>query len=155
VRDLSKTIRRRGKGNDLINFLDSFRPLVRIAVDSADRNGKTRRGAFPESVDAFNNARPVLGVSRPYTTDFLGWLDDFSTTGGGFDALGAYARAHIGLFENVSSSGIMQGPIRRGQYKRCPGGAEEPAPDGSNVLSAEERARLKCNEADRGTGPVG
>ena len=35
------------------------------------------------------------------------------------------------------------------QYKRCPGSAEAPAKDGSNVLRAEERERLDCDEADR------
>jgi hypothetical protein len=37
------------------------------------------------------------------------------------------------------------------QYRRCPGSAEAPAKDGSNVLSQAERDRLGCDEADRGT----
>jgi hypothetical protein len=40
-----------------------------------------------------------------------------------------------------------------GQYKRCPGAAEEPAADGSNVFSEEEQRRLDCVEAHRATGP--
>jgi hypothetical protein len=35
------------------------------------------------------------------------------------------------------------------QYRRCPGSAEAPEPDGSNVLSAEERERLGCEESHR------
>ena len=35
----------------------------------------------------------MIALGRPYTPDFFGWFDDFSTTGGGFDALGALARA--------------------------------------------------------------
>jgi phospholipid/cholesterol/gamma-HCH transport system substrate-binding protein len=148
VRDLQVTIRRRGRRNDLINFVDSVPPLTRIAVDSAQRNGEERRGAFPESAEALNNARPLIGVARPYTTDFLGWLDDFSTTGGGFDALGAYARAHISVAENIF------GPVRTGQFKRCPGSAEAPADDGSNVFSEEQQRELNCEESARATGDV-
>ena len=40
------------------------------------------------------------------------------------------------------------------QVKRCPGGAEVPAADGSNVLSAAEQAELDCREADRATGDL-
>ena len=148
VADLRVAVRRPGADNDLINLLDRVPPLTDIAVEEKQRNGKARPGAFPQSAAAFKDAAPIIGEARPYTTDFLGWLDDFSTTGGGFDALGAYARAFIGFGENIT------GPARRGQFKRCPGSAEEPAPDGSNVLSAEEMRRLDCEESARATGPV-
>ncbi|MGH2823409.1 MAG: hypothetical protein ACRDLY_10395, partial [Thermoleophilaceae bacterium] len=87
-------------------------------------------------------------LGRAYTTDFLGWADDFSTTGGGFDALGAMGRGHISLAENLG------GPIRKYQYKRCPGGAEAPAADGSNVWSGERMAELQCEESARAVGDV-
>ena len=45
-------------------------------------------------------------------------------------------------------------PVRKGQYKRCPGSAEAPADDGSNVLSAQEMAFLQCEESARATGDV-
>ena len=89
-----------------------------------------------------------ISFARPYTTDFLGWFDDFSTTGGGFDALGAYARGHA----HDRPVGPLHEPTRRArssQYKRCPGAAEAPPTDGSNVLQREERERLDCDEADR------
>ena len=41
---------------------------------------------------------------------------------------------------------------RTEQYKRCPGAAEEVAPDRSNLLSEEEQKELDCLEAHRGTG---
>ena len=148
VRDLSATVRRPGKDNDLINLLNTIPALTDIAVEDKQRNGQNRPGAFPQSASAFKDAAPIIGEARPYTTDFLGWLADFSTTGGGFDALGAYARAFIGFGEN------LKGPAKRGQFKRCPGHAEEPAPDGSNLLSPEERQRLDCDEAARATGDV-
>jgi hypothetical protein len=111
------------------------------------------RGAFPESADAFKAAAPEIALARPYTKDFLGWFDDFSTTGGGFDALGEVSRAQINFAESLPSSGGL-GPLRKFQYKRCPGSAEAPADDGSNVLSQAEMDQLQCDESARATGDV-
>jgi phospholipid/cholesterol/gamma-HCH transport system substrate-binding protein len=154
VRDLRRAVRRRGRRNDLIDFIKSVPPLADIAVESKERNGETRQGAFPESVTAFRDSAPIIATGRPYTQDLLGWFDDFSTTGGGFDALGAYARGQISLAENFGTPPGVPDPIKRDQFKRCPGAAEEAADDGSNVLSAEERAFLDCDDGDRATGNV-
>lgn len=155
VRDLSLTIRKPGRSNDLINLLQTFPPLASIATETKDRSyapggrsfsvGETR-GAFPETVDALKGGAKEISIARPYTTDFLGWFDDFSTTGGGFDALGATARGFITM-----SPFLHPDSLATGQYRRCPGSAEAPARDGSNVLPAEERERLNCEESHRGT----
>jgi hypothetical protein len=77
----------------------------------------------------------------------VGWLDDFSTTGG-YDAVGGYSRAWINLSE------LLYGPgPKSGQFRRCPGANEEPAADGSNVLSAAEAAALDCDPSQRSVGP--
>lgn len=161
IRDLSVTIRRPGKANDLINLMGSAPPLAQIALVTRNRSaapgghnvsvGKVR-GAFPESVDAFKNGAPEIAIARPYTQDFLGWFDDFSTTGGGFDALGEVARAQINFAESLPVPTV--GPVRKFQFKRCPGSAEAPAADGSNVLSADEMAKLQCDESARAVGNV-
>jgi phospholipid/cholesterol/gamma-HCH transport system substrate-binding protein len=157
VRDLSRTVRRGGPANDLIDLLDSFPPLANIAVMRKGRSAAPggRRvslgvtdGAFQETVEAFKAGAPEIALGRAYTTDFLGWADDFSTTGGGFDALGALGRGHISLAENFG------GPIRKYQYRRCPGGAEVPAADGSNVWSEEQMAEWQCEESARASGDV-
>jgi len=44
--------------------------------------------------------------------------------------------------------------VRKFQFNRCPGSAEAPANDGSNVLSADEMAKLKCDESARAVGNV-
>jgi phospholipid/cholesterol/gamma-HCH transport system substrate-binding protein len=153
VRDLSLTIRRAGGANDLINLVNSFPQLNEIATVTKERTyapGGTRhpvgetRGAFQESVEALKGGTGEISFARPYTTDFLGWFDDFSTTGGGFDALGATARGMITM-----SGFLHKDSLAMKQYKRCPGSAEAPLDDGSNVLPAEERERLDCDEADR------
>jgi phospholipid/cholesterol/gamma-HCH transport system substrate-binding protein len=154
VRDLSITISKRGRANDLINLVQSFPPLAEIATVEKERTyapgGKpysvgNTRGAFPESVEALKGGTGEISFARPYTTDFLGWFDDFSTTGGGFDALGATARGFITMSEFLHRDSLAYK-----QYRRCPGSAEAPAKDGSNVLSPEERDRLDCEESHRG-----
>jgi phospholipid/cholesterol/gamma-HCH transport system substrate-binding protein len=156
IRDLRLTLGRSGPRNDLVDYLNSVPRLASIALDTRDRavapGGRREsvgnvRGAFPESIDAFRSGGEIIGFARPYTNDFLGWLDDFSSTGA-YDALGDFSRASISFDEVLRGS-----PVKRGQYRRCPGGADIAAPDGSNVLSAAEQERLGCTEAHRAAGP--
>jgi len=156
VRDLRLTVRRAGRDNDLINFLATVPPLADIAVETKRRTiapgnrnvslGETK-GAFPETVEALKKSSPVIGFARPYTTDFFGWFDDFSTTGGFFDANGAIGRGQFNFAENFPQNGFKT--PKTNQFKRCPGGADVPAPDGSNVLSQAEQDALGCRESDR------
>ena len=107
-----------------------------------------------------------MAHGRPYTTDLFGWFDDFSHTGAS-DALGSFSRVQTyfnaftvqnGLPTNLiplaDRTPAFRSMARLRQVKRCPGGAEVPAADGSNVLSAAEQAELDCREADRATGDI-
>jgi phospholipid/cholesterol/gamma-HCH transport system substrate-binding protein len=146
-RDLSRTIRRSGPTNDLIELIRSFPPLARVAMDTRPINGAERRGAFPETEEALRRAAPTIAFGRPYTPEFVGWMDDFSTTGA-YDALGDFSRAWINFSE------ILHGPgPKTKQFRRCPGANEAPARDGSNVLSAGEAAALDCDPNLRSVGP--
>ena len=172
-RDLNGVLRRKGKSNDLFELSRTFPGLEDIALEkktrSVDFGGGSKsvgevRGAFPELSDALKDSSPIIAYGRPYTPDLLGWFDDFSTTGAQ-DALGGYARVQIYLNAFSVSNGVptllplsergenFKALARLGQYKRCPGGAETRAKDGTNVFSAEEQKELDCREADRGTGP--
>jgi phospholipid/cholesterol/gamma-HCH transport system substrate-binding protein len=147
IRDLSRTIGRAGPRNDLIELIRSFPPLARVAMEERQINGAQRRGAFPETTDALNAAAPTIAYGRPYTPDFVGWMDDFSTTGG-YDAIGGFSRAWINFSE------ILHGPgPKLRQFRRCPGANELPASDGSNVFSADEAAALDCDPNQRSVGP--
>jgi phospholipid/cholesterol/gamma-HCH transport system substrate-binding protein len=147
IRDLSRTIGQTGPRNDLIELIRSFPPLARVAMDERRVNGANRRGAFPETTDALNRAAPTIAFGRPYTPDFVGWMDDFSTTGG-YDALGGFSRAWINLSE------ILYGPgPKLRQFRRCPGANEEPASDGSNVFTGDQAAALDCDPSQRTVGP--
>jgi phospholipid/cholesterol/gamma-HCH transport system substrate-binding protein len=156
VADLRAAIGRRGRANDLTELVRAQPRLADIATVAKTRTvapgrrpvgvGEVR-GAFPELAEAAVAAAPTLAVARPYTNDFLGWLDDFSTTGG-YDALGGFARPWLSFGE------LLHGrPVKAEQYRRCPGGAEFPAPDGSNVFSAAGQRTLNCDESHRAPGP--
>src|SRR5215212_3084083 len=75
LRDLSVTIRRRGKNNDLINLMGTVPPLASIALDTKNRAvapGRRRvavgrvRGAFPESSEAFKRGAPEIALARAH-----------------------------------------------------------------------------------------
>lgn len=172
VADLRQIIRRPGPANDLTELTQSFGPLASEALDTKDRKidfgggpqdvGNVQ-GAFPASVQAFKDAAPVIAFGRPYTPDFMGWLDDFSTSGG-YDALGGISRTQVIFNATTQENGVpaiiplpqrgdaYKSLVRTFQYKRCPGAAETPAPDGSNVWNSDQQQALDCKEADRATG---
>jgi len=167
VRDLARLAGSPGANNDLLELNRTYPPLADIAVDTEERQidfgtgpvdlGR-KRGSFPEAAEAFRDSAPIVAQGRPYTPDFLAWFDDFSQTGA-YDALGSFSRSqtYFNMF-TVSDGGVIpredQGTAfeelaNLHQYKRCPGAAEAPAPDGSNVWSDEEREELDCLESDR------
>jgi phospholipid/cholesterol/gamma-HCH transport system substrate-binding protein len=172
VADLRSIVRRPGDANDLTELTRSFGPLAVAALDKKSRSidfgggpqdvGQTD-GAFPTSVQAFKDATPAIAFGRPYTPDFLGWLDDFSTTGS-YDALGGISRTQVLFNATTPENGIpaviplpqrgdaYKNQMHIGQYKRCPGASEAPAIDKSNVFSADEQKALDCKEEDRATG---
>ena len=175
VRDLSAIVRKPGENNDLVELNRTYPALADIAVETKNRRidfgtgpqdvGRTR-GAFPELAEALEGSTPIVAHGRPYTPDFVGWMDDFSHTGG-YDANGSFSRTQtlVNAFTPSDGSGVFQLlPLegraetlkrftRTQQVKRCPGAAEEPAADGSNVWSEEERRELDCLEEHRATGP--
>ena len=172
VHDLSRIVYSPGKDNDLYDLQQTFPPVAQAALDTRNRSvnfgGGSKsvgrvRGAFPEIIDAARDSAPILAFSRPYTPDLMGWFDDFSTTGV-IDAGGNVSRAFT-VFNAFTFTGNTPSLVplndrlasltqvaRTKQYKRCPGGADMRADDGSNVLSAEQQEELDCTEADRAVG---
>lgn len=175
VRDLSRIVFQPGPDNDLNDLQKTFPPLASAALDTKTRSvnagggpvnvGRTR-GAFPEIAQATTDSAPLIAFGRPYTVDLDGWFDDFSTTGS-YDAEGGFSRVQ-NVINAIDATGTvtaglvpldqrftnLQNTVRTGQYRRCPGASEEPAPDGSNLPSAAEQQALDCTNADRATGPV-
>ena len=144
VRDLSRTIRRPGTDNDLVELLRRQPAVDAIANRTARRNGADRPGALKALQAALKGATPQLAFARPYSVDAVGWFDDFSASGGD-DALGGYSRAGLGLnqfsFAPALNALVSVPPALRpllnaglatGRNDRCPGSIERAAPDGSN-----------------------
>ncbi len=149
IQDLSRLVRRRGEDNDLVDLTAGQVPLRDIAIGPVQANGKERRGAFPETVDALKTSIPELAYARPYSVDLTGWFDDFGHSGI-YDALGGVSRvgSYINAFSQID--GVLR-PVpaelrpsignfftRTDQRNRCPGAAEHPADDGSNPWKPTE-----------------
>jgi len=162
VRELSRTVRRPGADNDLVELLRRQPALEKIANQAAERNGAQRAGAFPATIKAFEGITKQVAFLRPYAPDLVGWFDDFSTTGA-YDALGNYSRA--GLQLNGFTAGpllnalpipaelrtlILAAGTHPGRNNRCPGSIERRAPDGANPYKPSED--FNC---DAGQVPIG
>jgi phospholipid/cholesterol/gamma-HCH transport system substrate-binding protein len=120
IKSLNTVIRRMGANNDLVELTQTLTPLAHIAVDTAQRDGASRAGSFPESTKALKASAPIIAFGRPYTPDLFGWFDDFSTTGN-YDALGQISRTQT-IFNNTSAdASVLNSLGLGGQLPSAPG----------------------------------
>jgi phospholipid/cholesterol/gamma-HCH transport system substrate-binding protein len=158
LRDLASLLRAPGAGNDALDLLRAQVPLRDAAVGTTVEDGAPREGAFPASARALTEATPEVAFFRPYTTDLLGWFDDFSHSGV-YDALGAASRVspHASAFALVGGQlqpvppqlrgAALSATLQTGQRNRCPGAAEHIAADRSNPW--KPAPGFDCNDAER------
>ncbi len=162
VRDLNVIIQDPGPDDDLVDLTRLQPSLRKIAVGPVRVNGERRQGAFPESSTALSDSLEELAFFRAYQPELTGWFDDFGHSGI-TDANGGIGR--IGTTFNTFSVGANDLPIVDlggllaitgsdlfdvGNYKRCPGSNERPAPDGSNPWTdpgnpASEGGAVDCD----------
>lgn len=160
-RDLRLTTRRKGFANDTAELL-GFLPAVQRRASKA----------FPHSEQAIEDFQPNLNFARAYTPDIFNGFGKVGQVTGYYDGNGHYARVQLtglNLFDYDSGSGELE-PIPPGeQYgaygasapvtRRCPGGATQPAPDGSNPFTEPPFAgsgvspSTECDPADAPPGP--
>jgi phospholipid/cholesterol/gamma-HCH transport system substrate-binding protein len=140
VRDLSRTVRRPGAGNDLVELLRKQPAVDAIANTTAERNGKERPGAFKATQQANVGITPQLSFLRPYAPELVGWFDDFSSSGPN-DAIGSFSRAGLELNQFTllpTLDAILPVPpalrdalagatLSTGRNNRCPGSLERGA----------------------------
>lgn len=164
VKDLSRTIRRPGADNDLVELLRRQPAVDAIANKTAVRNGASREGAFPAMQRAAQGASPQLAFLRPYTVDAVGWFDDFSASGA-YDALGSFSRAGLELNQftvTPALDALLPVPgglrpllqdltVKTGRNNRCPGSNERRAADGSNPY--KPTADFNCDDTQVPIGP--
>jgi phospholipid/cholesterol/gamma-HCH transport system substrate-binding protein len=148
VSDLNQIIEKPGSNNDLVDLTKLQPGLAKIAVGPVHRNGAKRQGALPESSTALHDGLNELAFFRAYTPELTGWFDDFGHSGivdanGGIGrigttfntfSLGANDLPNVSLLPGLNNFGAITGTdlFDIGNYKRCPGSNERPAPDGSN-----------------------
>jgi phospholipid/cholesterol/gamma-HCH transport system substrate-binding protein len=154
TRNLRLTVHRPGKGNDAADLLG-------VLPEVEQRISRT----FPHSEQAIADFQPNLNFFRPYTPDLFNAIGKFGQVAGYYDGNGHYVRAATSLQNLFAYEGGTLKPISPSeQYdafggsatvkRRCPGGATQPAPDGSNPwVGGGSVSSLECNPADVPPGP--
>jgi len=146
VRDLRVLIKAPGRNNDLI---DLTRKLPRLQQLTST--------VFPRAIRTMNRSQDFVDTLRQYTPDLAGWFTKFGQSAAAYDANGNYARIQpifspfsvndaTGLLTPVTPAQRLDGFEQR-QFRRCPGGAMQPPPDGS--------APIAVPGCDPGTSPPG
>jgi phospholipid/cholesterol/gamma-HCH transport system substrate-binding protein len=131
IADLRELIRTPGPNNDLIELTSKQPRLAELTAS-----------VFPRAIRALDRSDPVITYARGYTPDLVGWLTKFGQAAAYYDANGHYARVTPVLspttfdrdnnrLVGVSPADHLNG-FERGTRPTCPGGATQPAPDGSS-----------------------
>ncbi|HEY7633443.1 MAG TPA: MlaD family protein [Thermoleophilaceae bacterium] len=151
VTDLRNLIRTPGPNNDLIELLSKQPKLANLAKTD-----------FPRTIKALQKGQPVVDYLRPYAPDFVGWLTKFGQGAANFDANGHYARIQplfnaftytdnpAGAFLTAAPPSQRLSGFQTGKQQRCPGGATQPAPDGSNPYTEPQTT---CQRSSVPPGP--
>jgi phospholipid/cholesterol/gamma-HCH transport system substrate-binding protein len=157
LRNLRLTVARPGEANDAAELLAVLPTVQQLASN-----------AFPHSEDAIAAFQPNLDFIRAYTPDLFNGLGKVGAAAGYYDGNGHYLRAATAvqnLFAN--EAGTLKAIARSQQYnpfgsstpvrRRCPGGATQPAADGSNPFAdppfGGSVSSSECNPSDVPPGP--
>ena len=141
VRDLRELIRTPGKNNDLINLTAKLPKLEGLTSTT-----------FPRTIRAFDRSQDYVDTLRAYTPDLVGAVTKLGQAAASYDANGHYARVQP-MFSpftfNESTNTLTKKPdaqrldeFQLRQFRRCPGGATQAAPDGSAPFQVDG-----CNPA--------
>jgi phospholipid/cholesterol/gamma-HCH transport system substrate-binding protein len=151
IQDLRLLIRRGGANNDLVELLQKQPRLTSLA-----------KSDFPRTIKALQKGQPVVEYLRPYAPDFTGWLTKFAEGASPYDANGHYARIQpvFGAFTLTDVAGnsfLTAQPtsdrlndFQAHRQQKCPGGATQPAPDGSNPY---QEPQTTCDPTTTPPGP--
>lgn len=135
VRDLRVLISKPGPNNDLINLTAKLPRLAQLTGT-----------VFPRAIRTMDRSTEVVDTLRQYTPDLAGWFTKFGQAAAAYDANGHYARiqpmfspfsvnADTGLLTPVTPANRLDA-WEKLQFRRCPGGAMQPPPDGSAPVAA-------------------
>jgi phospholipid/cholesterol/gamma-HCH transport system substrate-binding protein len=146
IRDLRILISKPGPNNDLINLTAKLPRLERLTGT-----------VFPRAIRTMDRSSDFVDTLRQYTPDLAGWFTKFGQSAAAYDANGHYARIQpifspfsvndvTGLLSPVAPANRIDG-FEKNQFRRCPGGAMQPPPDGS--------APVPVDDCDPSTSPPG
>ena len=155
TRNLKLIVSRPGKANDAADLLATMPTVEELASN-----------AFPHSEQAISDFQPQLNFIRAYTPDLFNGLSKLGQVAGYYDGNGHYVRAATAgqnLFNYNPESSELE-PISKaeqyeqfgsvGVHKRCPGGATQPAADGSSPwVGGGSVSSSECNPSDVPPGP--
>ncbi|HEX6601299.1 MAG TPA: MlaD family protein [Solirubrobacterales bacterium] len=153
TRNLRLTVSRPGKGNDARDLL-AVLPRVQSLTSRA----------FPHSEQAIEDFQPNLDFIRAYTPDFFNALGKLGQVAGYYDGNGHYVRAATAGQNLFRYEGGSLVPISKAEQfapfgtvqvpQRCPGGATQPAADGSSPwVSDAGVSSSECDPSDVPPGP--
>jgi phospholipid/cholesterol/gamma-HCH transport system substrate-binding protein len=159
-KNLRLSVRRPGPANDTAELLATL-PAVQQRASKA----------FPHGEEAIAAFQPNLSFIRAYTPEIFNGFGKLGLTSGYYDANGHYARVQftdLNIFKYDSGSGELKPipPSRQfeafgesaGVRRPCPGGATQPAADGSSPFTEPPFkgagvSPSECNPADAPPGP--
>jgi phospholipid/cholesterol/gamma-HCH transport system substrate-binding protein len=136
IRDLRILISKPGPNNDLINLAAKLPRLEQLTST-----------VFPRAIRTMDRSSDFVDTLRQYTPDLAGWFTKFGQSAAAYDANGHYARIQpifspfsvndvTGLLSPVAPANRVDG-FEKNQFRRCPGGAMQPPPDGSAPIPVE------------------
>ena len=159
-KNLRLTVARNGFANDSAELLADL-PVVEQRASRA----------FPHAEGAISAFQPNLNFIRAYTPDLFNGFAKLGQVTAPYDGNGHYARASLSGLNLFKYNGETRGlePIapseqygafgsEAGVKRRCPGGASQPAADGSSPFveppfSGSGVTTSECNPADAPPGP--
>jgi phospholipid/cholesterol/gamma-HCH transport system substrate-binding protein len=145
VHNFSLAFSRPGPNNDLTDWANALPGLAKALTT-----------ASPSTVTALRESVPITAVFGPYTPDLNGTLRTFGQATAYYDANGHYARigpvfsdftlgANNTLTPAANQTQALES-LLRGQLRRCPGAATQPAADGSSPFTDGEL--LSCDPTE-------
>jgi len=153
--NLRLVVSRPGKANDAADLLATLPKVQQLASS-----------AFPHSEQAIEDFQPNLDFIRAYTPDLFNAIGKFGQVSGYYDGNGHYVRAVTAgqnLFRYNSENSELE-PIKKSEqfapfenvhtHRRCPGGATQPAADGSSPwVGGGSVDSSECTPGDVPPGP--
>ena len=140
VGQFAEAFSRPGPNNDLTDYARALPGLARALSSST-----------PVTVQSLRESIPITAFWGPYAPDLTGAARAFAQTGSYYDADGHYARLSP-VFPEFELEGNTLKPapaqtvikkLKTGQLRRCPGGATQPAADGSSPFT--DNGLLSCD----------